>query len=303
MSRVDLVIPQWSLPMPWVLQIHQALQEDGHTVSVVPEPSKDQDIVIFGWCNKETVGQISELPTNKPKIVYFRRYELGLDSWKKLSPNNAAHFIFVNSYIRQQVLDWFATTYRKPIASSLIYNGVKMDKWDYKERQHGKNVAMVGYVNARKNFPMALQIMAQLGEGYVLHIAGAIQDYDVWAYINHMAKYLKIRVIYHGEIPNHYLDQWLEDKNYLLCTSISEGNPNNVIEAMAKGIKPVVHSWPGSVEQFYWSTFEKSEDAVKMIRYGKYESPLYREEVAIKYNGGLNYAKLVKLVKEMLNEN
>jgi hypothetical protein len=35
-----------------------------------------------------------------------------------------------------------------------------------------------------------------------------------------------------------------------LSTSLSEGNPNNVIEAMAKGIKPVVHAWPGAEDQF-----------------------------------------------------
>ena len=63
--------------------------------------------------------------------------------------------------------------------------------------------------------------------------------------------------------------------DYCLSTSISEGNPNNVIEAMAKGIKPVVHYWPGAETQFKPWLFRSVYEAVAEISGGEYESDKY----------------------------
>jgi hypothetical protein len=80
------------------------------------------------------------------------------------------------------------------------------------------------------------------------------------------------------------LDKWWDDKSFCLSTSISEGNPNNVIEAMAKGIKPIVHSWPGSEDQFpddlRFSTVREAVEAFE----GPYDSFRYQGIVNEKFS-------------------
>jgi hypothetical protein len=72
--------------------------------------------------------------------------------------------------------------------------------------------------------------------------------------------------------------------DYCLSTSISEGNPNNVIEAMAKGIKPIVHNWPGAEDQFPMSIFNSVDEAVKLLTENTYESRMYRGSVESKFS-------------------
>jgi hypothetical protein len=43
------------------------------------------------------------------------------------------------------------------------------------------------------------------------------------------------------------MNEWLDSKNYLITTSISEGLPNNVLESLAKGIKPIIRDYPGNI--------------------------------------------------------
>jgi hypothetical protein len=73
--------------------------------------------------------------------------------------------------------------------------------------------------------------------------------------------------------------------DYCLSTSISEGNPNNVLEAMAKGIKPIVHAWPGVETQFdsdmIWRTIDQA--ALSVVS-ETYESERYRTLVSERFS-------------------
>lgn len=95
------------------------------------------------------------------------------------------------------------------------------------------------------------------------------------------------------------IDLWLEDKNYLLCTAISEGCPNNVIEAMAKGIKPVVHNWPGSESLFRGYVFNTVDEAVDMMSpQSPYRSGAYHNFADVIYGKNI-YNNVVQLVQEV----
>jgi glycosyltransferase involved in cell wall biosynthesis len=100
----------------------------------------------------------------------------------------------------------------------------------------------------------------------------------------HIAKALGKPLYIHGQIPSARLNEWWDGMDYCLSTSLSEGNPNNVIEAMAKGIKPVVHRWPGSEDQFPGHLFDTVQDAVRMITEGSYNSESYRASVQDKFS-------------------
>ncbi|MDN5346228.1 MAG: hypothetical protein PWQ73_741 [Petrotoga sp.] len=42
------------------------------------------------------------------------------------------------------------------------------------------------------------------------------------------------------------LEKFLEDKNYVISTSIHDGHPPNILESMARGIKPIILNYGGS---------------------------------------------------------
>ena len=90
---------------------------------------------------------------------------------------------------------------------------------------------------------------------------------------------MKRKVYIYGQLEPEEMNLWLEDKNYLLSTAISEGCPNNVIEAMAKGIKPVIHNWPGAKEMFPDLVFDTILEAKDMLSGYEYDSQNYRDRV------------------------
>ncbi len=273
------------------------MQWEKHYRSIFPDaqwskaPSQGYDHYLFMWCNEITGRFINQYPKKGKYIVFVRRYEYytsleNLD-WKKVDA-----VIMVNDYLA----DGFKK--RTSIQPHVIYNGVNTSDWTYRERKHGKSIAWVGFINQKKNLPLAIQILAELPDDYELHVAGEIQDGQVWDYVQHMAKAIKRKVYYNGHIPHEHMDAWLEDKNYILSTAISEGSPNHVIEAMAKGIKPIVHNWPGAVYQFLPYVFTAIRDAVTdILPHSPYDSDIYRAIVDFDF-GTENYEKVKKIVCE-----
>jgi glycosyltransferase involved in cell wall biosynthesis len=248
------------------------------------------DVTVFFWCDKKTIEYINTKEKNGKWVVFVRRYEYYAYDLETVRWDKVDSVIVVNDFIAGMLE---AKTGVKP---HVIYNGVSLDKWTYRKREHGNRVACVGFVHMKKNYPLAMQIMSMVPRDYELHIVGGVQDEPTLEYLMYLAYHLRINMQIHGMIPANEIDAWLDDKNYLLCTAITEGNPNNVIEAMAKGIKPLVHAWPGSVEQFNEHVFFTAEEAARMIHpESKYDSEKYRRIVEERFSLS-NYEKVREIV-------
>lgn len=271
----------------WVPHFERAFKSRGHQFSVFPKVApKDSDVVIHGWATGTAAVNGAR------NVVFLRRYELFDGGLAKIEWSRTHALICVNSWfqkIAQTILD--AEKISVPV--HLIYNGCDGAKWTFKERVHGTKIGMACFVHSKKNLPLALQIVAALPDGYELHVAGDIQDACVAEYLVHTSKEMKRDVHLYGQVPARQLDEWWNGMDYCLSTSISEGNPNNVIEAMAKGIKPIVHCWPGAEDQFAGHTFRTVAEAVSLLG-GDYESAKYRAIVEQKFSLA-NIEKVVNL--------
>ena len=68
----------------------------------------------------------------------------------------------------------------------------------------------------------------------------------------------------HGKIPHDKMNEWLEDKDYLIHPSHYESFSYAVAEAMAKGIRPLINRWPGAEEtwgdEFFLDDFNLEQD-------------------------------------------
>jgi 2-polyprenyl-3-methyl-5-hydroxy-6-metoxy-1,4-benzoquinol methylase len=198
-------------------------------------------------------------------------------NWKAVSD-----LIFVSAHIRD------LTAEQVPGLSDLcrlhvVPNGVDTERLGFRERERGFEVAYLGYVNFKKG-PMLLvqaaRAICRLDPRYRLHIGGSFQDAFHALYFKQMMEEFGLtkRVVLHGWIED--VDAWLGDKHYVLCTSLSEGHPVGILEAMAKGLKPLIHNFYGASRVFprelLWSDLEELAERLA----GPYEPERYRDYIA-----------------------
>lgn len=280
--------------MPWITGFIKVFDDCPVVVSNTVLSERKPDVLLWMWCNPYTVDYINNKPKLCPYIVYIRRFEYHAGYWTKMNWDKVDEIVMVNDVLAEKV--------KKEIGRNInvIYNGVEPEKWRFRVREHGNKIAMVCLVNMKKNFPMALQILAELPEDYKLYVAGGYQDIEVVDYVLHKGKKLNLNIYFEDQIKSEEINGWLEDKNYILCTSLVEGNPNNVLEAMVKGIKPIINNWPGSEIQFGKYVFDTIDQAVQMFNPNSpYDSKEYHEFIKTKFGDG-NYKKVRELAEKLL---
>jgi SAM-dependent methyltransferase len=185
--------------------------------------------------------------------------------------------------LKQRVPDLTQRTQVKVISST-----VDLQKYSFKEREPGFNIAYLGYLHHRKNPSLLLQCMHALVERdnrYHLHVGGYFQQ-PVWEYyFEHMLDEFALRdhVTLHGWVDD--VKTWLDDKHYLVLPAIHEGNPYSVLEAAARGVRPLIHNFAGSRELYPASwTFNTPSEFVDHVVNGSYIPDAYRSYVASHYS-------------------
>jgi glycosyltransferase involved in cell wall biosynthesis len=293
--KILVLTPDWKLP--WQKLVPDYLKIRGHTVGVAIHGVNgfDPDVVLHMWSNGYTRPE--HFP-NAKNIFYMRRYEFFEPEWRKIDWNKVDHMVFVNSFIKKAVEDWFKENDIN-IPTSLIYNSVDTKKWTFKERTFNNNIGMVCFIHPKKNLTLAAQVLAALPSKYSLHLAGACQDWALLEYINHICHESHRKFYWYGRLKFEMLDSWWDMMDCCLSVSMSEGNPNNVIEAMAKGIKPVVHNWPGAIDQFPEEcVFNTVESACQIIQNDDYDSSKYRQWAEDRYSLK-NYDQMYDIIKQV----
>ena len=182
----------------------------------------------------------------------------------------------------------------------VIPNGVDMVNIPYLDLRPGFNIAVVGGISHKKNPAMVLQILSELGKRFYVHWAGAFQEPRYELYLKHMIKEMNLteNVIFYGHVSD--MNEFWKDKNYLLSTSVWEAHNYSIMEAMARGIMPVIHNFPGA-DRLYkvdW-LFNDISKAVSMIKKGMFylDYVQYRDYVIEK---GWTLDNQVNKIKKML---
>ena len=277
-----MLTPKWNLP--WLDILPEQLSKSGHDVCVRRHPPEHMkyDVAVHMWGVGTTPGDYA-----KRNVMFFRSYDFYFNDFKKVLWDKIDHVVNINDAMFMQLKRYVKHEH------SLIYNYVDHSKFRFANRRHGTKIGMACHVHSKKNIPLAVQILLALPNEYELHIAGEMQSRDIEPYIDNVAGTMKRKVYLYGHIPREQMDYWWEDKNYCLSTSIREGSPNNVIEAMSKGIKPIIHAWPGASEQFD-DVFYTVDEAVQLIN-GDYDSAKYRSIAEHRF-GEKNIEKVLRVI-------
>lgn len=244
------------------------------------------DICWFEWCDELIIyGNKLDIAKKKTIICRLHSYEAFTNNIMKVNWKVVDNIIFVAEHIKNLVVSKVKIDNEK---ISVIPNGVNVDKYKFKNYSKGFNISFVGYIDFKKG-PMLLihtfKAIHDIDNRYKLYIAGQFKEERYKLYFNQMIEEMELKECIFFEGWQTDIDKWLEDKEYIICTSVLESQNMSIMQAMSKGIKPIIHNFVGAKqiysEKYIWNTIE---DAVKMIISDEYNSREYREFIENKYS-------------------
>lgn len=162
--------------------------------------------------------------------------------------------------------------------------GVDLGRYRYAERGHGYDVAVVSEKWTSKGTDYILQIalkLKQINPRYKIHWLGQRSDHQwEYAYFDDFVEYHQLNIEFTNILLDEVtVDEWLEGKNYLLHASHKEAFSYATAEAMAKGIKPVLHRFFGADDlwpDITWSDISQAVDMITGDDLAVYDSVVYR---------------------------
>ncbi len=183
---------------------------------------------------------------------------------------------------------------------------IDMKEWTYKERKKGFNVAVIGHFWGSKGEVLIPQFVRQLidrtkNDKWKFYLQGHWR-HDVWKwylyYMKHIIKELGLEdnIILNEERVGS-IDNWLEDKNFLITFSMKDAFSIIVGEAMAKGIKALPHNFQGSKDiwgEYVWSSFD---ELTYRLAYEDYNSKEYYDFVNEHYSNDVIMPKWLKFME------
>lgn len=255
----------------------------------IVEAIKWADIVWLEWANELAVEVTRKVPelARKKVICRLHSYEVFTNFPRQIDWTKIDRLVFVANHIKEIFHELHPDIQLNSEKETVVHNGVDLDKFKFTVHGPGYNLAAVAHINYKKDPAMWLQIIAKLvklDRNYKLHIAGDFQDPRYKVYFEHAIKEMGLQnnMILHGWVSN--IDQFLEEKNYVISTSIHEGHPYNVMEAMARGIKTLILNYRGAREQ--WPSellYNTLDEAIGMVTNGGYDSENYRKFIETNY--------------------
>ncbi len=260
------------------------------------------DIVWLEWANEMTVQITNKLPKNRKRIVCrLHGYEaLRNDFLQSINWNVIDMMIFVAHSVQKNAYENMPAL--REIPFQMVYNGIDLTEYDFKIRSKGTNLVFVGHFNYKKNPILSVQILKKLcdlNKEYKLFWAGQMQDERTFNYVNYITEKMGIKSNFQFDGFQNNVNNYLENKNIFLSTSIHEGYGVAILEAMAKGIKPVIHNFYVA-EEFYPKEyiFNTVDEALSMVIDEEYDSERYRRFVEKKSSLEEQIGKIVEALQK-----
>ena len=262
------------------------------------------DAIWLEWANELTI-KLTNHPTlleGKHVLCRLHSYEALAGFASKINWKNICDLIFVAEHIKSIVLQQVPNLPDMVKNIYVVPNGINIDKFSFKSRSKGENLAYIGNINFKKG-PMlllhAFRELVQTDDKYRLFIAGDFQDARYQLYFNQMIKEMDLENNVHFDGWVTDVNSWLEDKQYILCTSVLEGHPVGIMEAMARGLKPLIHNFVGArgiyPKKYIWNTIP---EFVNMVTGDDYDSMEYRNFIEQNFSFDIQIKKIENIFRQ-----
>lgn len=266
------------------------------------------DVVWLEWANELTIHLTNHktLLDNKQVICRLHSYEALSSFAEKIRWERIDDLIFVAGHVQEIVLHRVPDLPERVKSIHIVPNGINVNTFPFRDRLRGKNLAFLANINFKKG-PMlllhAFRELVQVDNGYHLFIAGDFQEPRYRLYFNQMIREMGMgdNVRIDGWVKD--VPTWLYDKDYIVCTSVLEGHPVGIMEAMACGLKPLIHNYVGArgsyPDHYIWNTIP---EFVEMATQGDFTPTAYRRFVAVNFSLEMQLEKVGKIISETCKE-
>jgi glycosyltransferase involved in cell wall biosynthesis len=260
------------------------------------------DIIWCTWCNEPLV-YLSQNKKTDVLVTNIRSYEiLTPPLLRNVRWQNVDGAIFVADHIRE-IANKIWGEQLSVVPQTTIHNCVSLENYPFHQNGPGKNVCYIGYLNHKKGIGLLLQCIKEavnFNKAFRFYIAGNFQETRFEVYMKHLIKEMELidNVVFKGWVAN--VPDFLKDMNYVISTSPWEGCPNNLIEAMACGIKPLIHNWHGAKELFPSDlVFNSVGEFISILQKNDYDPAYYRKWVATHFNASIQLPKIDDFMARM----
>jgi glycosyltransferase involved in cell wall biosynthesis len=226
-------------------------------------------VVWLEWGNQMTQALLAQKDRLRGKqvIVRIHNYEVHDNLVDRLDFSAATDIVFVCTYLRDLFL---AKNLRVPKGCRIhvIHNGIDIRRFRYVPRgESRRDIAFLAYISYKKDPMILMQAFAFLSRRHPdarLHVAGMFQDRRYEIGMPHFLREsgLSDRATFYGHIDN--ADEWLRDKDFIFSSSLLESQGVGMLEAMSRGCRPLIYSFPGARDLYLgsqlWTTFDDLED-------------------------------------------
>lgn len=230
-------------------------------------------------------------PTGKKIIARCHDIDAWCGNHMRIQWDFVTDLVFVAKHIQDKVLSEIKLP--KNVNVHLIKHGINPDKFTFREKPVGKNIVWVGHCNEAKNLPLALQSLVA-NPDYSLHVVGDQLDKWKQAYVLDFVNRNKLNFYHYEHVDD--MNQFLDEMDFLLLTSMKEAWSYIAFESCCKGIKPLIHHFYGAENIFDKKYLWNKISEVKLMLEGEYIHSEYRNYAEVNYNFKeylVNYDKLL----------
>jgi tetratricopeptide (TPR) repeat protein len=188
----------------------------------------------------------------------------------------------VAEVLREQVPEIHTRTRLAPVPY-----GVNLKRYPLRRRERGKHLACLGPLTMEANPAFLLQCMQKLryfDAGYRLFFSGAFESPRLERYLRHMVGALGLEgVVFFESDPDDW-NAWLSDKHFIVAAGFGEDRVETLLAALACGLKPVVHHFPGADKLLPSQyLFHMAEQFCEQVLAADYRPQEYRRLVEQRY--------------------
>lgn len=276
---------------------------------------EDYDIVHLNSSKMGFLGAIAAKMAGVPRVVFTahgwvfnepEKIQSGKVRWLWILLSKVAglfqdRIICVSNYDLDQAIKYRVAPPKKLLT---IYNGLERKKVRFASRNRARkwlrdklssnnyqlstDTKVIGTVANHypaKDLPTMIKSLKHLPENHILVIIGDGPENKKLNIIAHNTK-VKDRVFFLGRIEDGW--QWIRSFDVYVISSLKEGMPYNVLEAMAAGV-PIVSTSVGGLKEMLFPV-ESSEYKVSSLKKRAIEFPVG------------NYKRLAREIKKLLSD-
>lgn len=236
---------------------------------------------------------------DKKVIVRMHSFEILNRQAAQVNFQAVTDVVFVCHYMRQLFERLMPGRLTEHHRVHIIHNGIKLDRFPFMAGKGRKKIAVVGKLDAKKDPMLMVQAFTFLRHRHPeleLHVAGGPDDNRYYLSIpDFLAKNnLEPSTRFYGHVKD--IPGWLADKDFILCTSPIESQGVGLLEAMHRGLRPLIYDFPGAEDLYPRDYLWRNLDELEALVLGGPEPEVCRDFVAEKYSMARQAASFLKVI-------